>query len=659
MLKFSRWSLGATLLAVSVVRADVETYSFPVPRPTPGYTYTGWQAYNPTTPVSEPAAPNPLPTLDFPVTLDYGGNPTAGKAVKGSFLGVSIELSLAEAVIGPNASWVRPQLLNLMSTLKERGGTPVLRLGGNSQEKAFIVDQIGDGSHAISREIDGVRTPTNTPRVVFTKGILEAMAEISRVLGVEWYLGMPMNQSQPARLEIVEAAEPILGDYLRTFHLGNEPDLYEVHKQRQAPYTEENYMEEYQQIIDQIKANDKITKKNMLGGPAFCECNGDWGNEDVINNKGWLDRFGDSVNTLIVMHYPTDNCPDINTGLLPPIEEQYTEIREKFTLFANRNSAMSVKNFAGKYRGMVEISQRVNKPLVLLETNTASCNGFLGLSDAFLAALWNLDLGLQLASTGFDNTFIHLGGQAAYYNPFMAPPHNATAPFMWTVGPPMYSVLVAAEAIGSSGQARVAELGINNNDPNMGAYVVYENNQPVRLVFLNYMSDKNGGLDYTARVQVNGASSVRVRFLVADSITSKQGITYAEQTWGGYFESDGILRGTQTTETVECPGGVCPIKVPAPGVAVVFLTPESVTFDANVDQVATFVTSHTTSMHNTAAVDGLTLATSNGLDAEDRERMKGAKTSSGKNGSSGPRRFEALWVGVSAFAAVIIGFLIL
>jgi hypothetical protein len=54
----------------------------------------------------------------------------------------------------------------------------------------------------------------------------------------------------------------------------------------------------------------------------------------------------------------------------------------------------------------------------------------------------------------------------------------------------------------------------------------------ISLVFLNYMSDKTGGLDYTARVQVNEARNVRVRYLVADSITSKKGISYAGQTVG-------------------------------------------------------------------------------------------------------------------------------
>ena len=42
--------------------------------------------------------------------------------------------------------------------------------------------------------------------------------------------------------------------------------------------------------------------------------------------------------------------------------------------------------------------QGTGKPIVLLETNTASCNGFLGISDSFLATLWNLDLALSVSA---------------------------------------------------------------------------------------------------------------------------------------------------------------------------------------------------------------------------------------------------------------------
>ena len=132
----------------------------------------------------------------------------------------------------------------------------------------------------------------------------------------------------------------------------------------------------------------------------------------------------------------------------------------------------------------------------------------------------------------------------------------------------MYSILVASEFIGPTNQARIADLGINNNETHMAGWVAYENNQPVRYVqvsavanqhvlpqfyrvlLMNYMSDESGAHDYTARLAVNNRQSVSVRcatttrkmpaahlftptlrrYLEAPTITSKFGVHYANQT---------------------------------------------------------------------------------------------------------------------------------
>ncbi|KAH7106403.1 hypothetical protein BKA62DRAFT_765954 [Auriculariales sp. MPI-PUGE-AT-0066] len=605
-------SLSPLLLAAAGARAQVASYPLPVVLPTPGYTYSGWEAYDFNQHMTPPPLPTPAPTLDFPIALDYGGNPdgtVTGIEVAGSFLGVSIEMSLAEVLIGPNASWVWPQFLNLMSNLKERGGPPVLRLGGNSQEKAALVPELEKG-HSIKRQVIGPSSFTNTPTVLFTKGIMEAMKVASDLIGIHWFMGAPMNQTQPARLEIIEATEPILGDYLLTWHIGNEPDLYNNHGYR-VNYTEEAYILEYTQIRDAIQADPNIQGKNKMGGPAICECNTGWSNIDLVNNQHYLDLFGSNLNALIVMHYPTDNCPTLNPdGSWTHIEGQVLidKTQGLFNNYARHNLRTPT------YLPMAAAAQGAGKPLVLLETNTASCNGYLGLSDAFLATLWNLDLAMQLASYGFSHMMIHLGGHQAYYNPFMSPPWNSSAPFMWTVGPPFYSILVASEFIGPNGNTRVGDLKINGDNSYMAGYVVYENNQPVRVLLINFMDDPSGAHDYTARIQTNGVAQ------------AKFNITYANQTFGGYFESDGVLRGTQFTDQIPCQGNICSVKVKAPGATVVFLTSDTI-FDANTDKIETFATTATTKMYNTAAVDGLTLATTNGLNGQARLKMVNAQTS--------------------------------
>lgn len=61
-------------------------------------------------------------------------------------------------------------------------------------------------------------------------------------------------------------------------------------------------------------------------------------------------------------------------------------------------------------------AQEVGKPFMMFETNSASCGGFPGISDAFAAALWGLDYGLMMAHSNFTGALFHVGGQNVYYN---------------------------------------------------------------------------------------------------------------------------------------------------------------------------------------------------------------------------------------------------
>ena len=54
----------------------------------------------------------------------------------------------------------------------------------------------------------------------------------------------------------------------------------------------------------------------------------------------------------------------------------------------------------------------------MFETNSASCGGFVGISDSFGAALWGLDYAMQMAYSNFSAALFHVGGQSVFYNPF-------------------------------------------------------------------------------------------------------------------------------------------------------------------------------------------------------------------------------------------------
>lgn len=48
------------------------------------------------------------------------------------------------------------------------------------------------------------------------------------------------------------------------------------------------------------------------------------------------------------------------------------------------------------------------------------------------------------------------------------------------------------------------------------------------------------------------------------------------KTFGGPFSSDGRLQGTEFIYTITCANGVCPVTMPAPSIAIVYLTTNAV-----------------------------------------------------------------------------------
>jgi hypothetical protein len=61
--------------------------------------------------------------------------------------------------------------------------------------------------------------------------------------------------------------------------------------------------------------------------------------------------------------------------------------------------------------------------------------------------------------------------------------------------------------------------------------------------------------------------------LAAPSVATIGNITWAGQSYGGVYASDGRLKGTESIQTVACNQGanICQIQVPAPGFALVFV----------------------------------------------------------------------------------------
>lgn len=113
------------------------------------------------------------------------------------------------------------------------------------------------------------------------------------------------------------------------------------------------------------------------------------------------------------------------------------------------------------------------------------------------------------------------------------------------------------------------------------------------------------------------------RYLSSASVSNKNDIKWAGQSFGTKYQVDGVLHGDLDVTTVDCNTGdnSCTISVPGPGFAVVFMDG-----DAGVEATATYgastyETTANTKTRNYATVDPTVLATSNGHSGADRELM--------------------------------------
>ncbi|TFY76428.1 hypothetical protein EWM64_g7584 [Hericium alpestre] len=489
-------------------------------------TYTGAAAYNPTVLQPPPVPSNPTVPTQFPVQLWSGGMANLSMPLPGTFYGFSIEMSISNHVLGKNSTFISVPFLNLMANIQERVGGVHVRIGGNTQESAEFVESLPNNS-IIAKDYAAVTGTTNTPPLQYTAELLYMMSNISSLANVHWYLGIPFFNTTPFDLSIMHEAQPILGDRLLGLQAGNEPDLYNAHGHRPEGYNQWNYFGEIGDLINQVGNDTEVTQRNNLFIVPSISLQ--WNPQDV-----WDTNIGQAYSAdlfaLSVEHYPTDNCAaQFNTG--QPIRDP----QATFPQFLDHTSALSN---VGTFLSGTAYAQSVGKPFLMFETNTASCGGFAGISDSYGAALWALDWGLTMAASNFSGALLHVGGANAFYNPFTPPPTNQSTFRQWTVGPVYYSALVMAEILGPSNASQVVDLGMNSGNIYTPGYVVYENGNPTKVVLFNFVTDPSGNTDYTASISIGGGqtgqpnaspSSVKVKYLAADSVSAKYNFTWAGQ----------------------------------------------------------------------------------------------------------------------------------
>ncbi|KJA24885.1 glycoside hydrolase family 79 protein [Hypholoma sublateritium FD-334 SS-4] len=620
--------LGLLCLLPTFARAQITVYKqIPLGQTATaiaaGAAQTTLPAYDATV-LIPPAIPIPPPATAYTLPVQRDAAAVQGLSIPhvgGGFFGFSVEMSVINQVLGKNSSLLQVPFLNLMANIQERAGSVLVRLGGNTQEYAVMVDTLPDG-HTIAKQRATIQQTTETPAVEYTVDLFYMASNISSFVNVNWFIGIPFNDSTNWRLAIAENAQTIIGDNLLGMQAGNEPDYYASHGIRAVTYGPYDYFGEFSNLITTISQNSLIPRKNILIGPSLAS--GDWMPEQVWDT-GFIPAFKDSLYALTILlanptviyslryicSYPNNNCFAV-FGVGAPQDPQ-----ENFKDYLTHAAGV---NMVRMYLNSTAIAQAAGKPFIMFETNSATCGGFPGLSDSFGAALWALDYGLQMAYSNFSNALLHVGGQNVYYNPFTAPLTNQSTFNQWTIGAVYYSALVMAEAFSTTNTSRTMDLWGNAANLYTPSYAIYENDVLSKVALFNYVDDRTGASDINVAITIPGSTvpaSVKVKYLESESVSFKN-ITWAGQTFGGPYEVDGRLRGDLSIVTVACDqaANTCNVPVAAPGFALVFM--QDITGISSVGQASlTFSTTVRTS-GGTATVDPVVLATSNGHSGKDR-----------------------------------------
>lgn len=253
---------------------------------------------------------------------------------------------------------------------------------------------------------------------------------------------------------------------------------------------------------------------------------------------------------------------------------------------------------------------------------------------------------------------MHVGGQNVYYNPFTPPPSNMSRVYEWTTGSVYYSTLLVSELFGRGENSRIVDIThtssipvntqtqynedgtsydiTSSDDQFHPTYLVYDGDTPQRAALFNFISDPSGASDAQVTLNFNNTaapSQVSVRYLRANQVEEQYQITWAGQTMGPSFTSTGVPRGDVQTDTIQCANGACVIPVPAPAVALVFLTEEALQASTPSEEAAPFAT--TVIGTGDATVDPRVLETSNGRNGDKGSTSKGSAAS-----DDGRRRAE-------------------
>lgn len=382
-------------------------------------------------------------------------------------------------------------------------GPGILRLGGNSQDNSCWDPQQAPHPEACKADI--------------TADDLKLFSTAAEASGWRLILGVNLKQNSPswALKEVTQGfARDIKPQQIFGLEIGNEPDLFSRTPLRPKTYSPQDHVKDFLAYFRAF-AENPVGRRYPVVGPATCCA---WRNAADLGQ--FIDGVGPKNLKLITVHnYSKTTCGG------------------RTVTIAELLGPALMDRFNQQARPLVAAATSRGVPIAMAETNSASCGGMPGVSNAFASAVWGLDYMFALAQDGFSSVNFHMSyrpGGGSSYNPIDTyAGQNGSHKQYHNVAEPLYYAmyLFARDASGE----RLAQASISTG-ANVRAYAVTKCRGCAVNVFVI-----NKDLSAAGEVRVHLAAprgNASLLLLSAPGLSS----TAAEVTYGGSrFDSEGHL----------------------------------------------------------------------------------------------------------------------
>lgn len=277
-----------------------------------------------------------------------------------------------------------PGLIDIFRRLTPNG---VLRIGGNSSEFCWWKADETSQRPAIHVEGHG-RTDNWMPQKfhAITPQAIDNLRAFLDACGWTCIYGLNFGTGSPQR-DAEEAAyvARALGDRLRFFQIGNEPDFYRAENNLLRPrgWDFPDYLSEWMAIA---RAVIDAVPNARFGGP------------DVGSSADWVVRFGNEAPRMLegrlkelTGHYYAEGPPDSPEANIENLLTRDPRIAERMD-------------------AIMPVARAQGLGFRMAEGNSCYRGGKAGMSNALAGALWGMDYMLDMGSRGCTGINFHGGG---------------------------------------------------------------------------------------------------------------------------------------------------------------------------------------------------------------------------------------------------------